>query len=144
MPFDHIAQISAWLMEAGINDLELRGPDRQLRLRAGRADHSDDATTPIDLAEAEFRPPHFTVTAPAVGILLHRHPMQDKPLAPCGCRIRAGQTMALLQIGALLLPVEAPRDGTVTRLLARHGALVGFGTQIIRTFRLATEHQHEH
>jgi acetyl-CoA carboxylase biotin carboxyl carrier protein len=144
MPFDHIEQISAWLMEAGINDLELRGPDRQLRLRAGRADQSDDATTPIDLAEAEFRPPHFTVTAPAVGILLHRHPMQDRPLAPCGCRVRAGQTLALLQIGALLLPVEAPRDGTVGRLLVEHDALVGFGMHIIELSATGGEHQHEH
>jgi acetyl-CoA carboxylase biotin carboxyl carrier protein len=144
MPFDHIAQISAWLMEAGIDDLELRGPDRQLRLRAARADHSDDAIPPADLAEAEFRAPHFTVKAPSAGILLHRHPMQDKPLAPCGSRIRAGQTMALLQIGALLLPVEAPRDGTVTRLLAEHGALVGYGSQIIELSATAAEHQHEH
>jgi acetyl-CoA carboxylase biotin carboxyl carrier protein len=144
MPFDHIAQISAWLVEAGIDDLELRGPDRQLRLRAGRADQSEDAITSVDLAPAESRPQHFTVTAPAVGILLHRHPMQDRPLAPCGCRIRAGQTLALLQIGTLLLPVEATRDGTVIRLLVEHGALVGFGTQIIELSATGREPQHEH
>jgi acetyl-CoA carboxylase biotin carboxyl carrier protein len=144
MPFDHIEQISAWLKEAGIDDLELSGPDRQLRLRAGRADHPDDAITEVNSAEAEFRAQHFTVNAPTVGILLHRHPMQDRPLAPCGCRIRAGQTVALLQIGALLLPVEAPRDGTVTRLLAEHGALVGYGTQIVELSATGAEHQHEH
>lgn len=144
MPFDHIAQISAWLVEAGIDDLELRGPDRQLRLRAGRADHSDDMTTAVDLAQAECRPQHFTITAPAVGILLHRHPMQDRSLAPCGRRIRAKQTLALLQIGTLLLPVEATRDGTVTRLLVEHGALVGFGTEIIELSATGGEHQNEH
>jgi acetyl-CoA carboxylase biotin carboxyl carrier protein len=117
MPFDQIEQITAWLAEAGIDHFELSGPGRRLRLgRAGRkGEAQDDAIAELDPTEAEIRAQHsFTVNAPTVGILLHRHPMQEAPLAPCGSRIRAGQTVALLQIGALLLPIGAPRDGSVT------------------------------
>jgi acetyl-CoA carboxylase biotin carboxyl carrier protein len=147
MPFDHTEQISAWLIEAGIDHLELSGPDGRLRLgRAGREDRAtDDAITEIDWAEAELGAQHrFTVNAPSVGILLHRHPMQAAPLAGCGSRIRAGQTVALLQIGALLLPVEATRTGTVTKLLVAHKALVGFGTPIIEFSATGRENQNEH
>jgi len=37
-----------------------------------------------------------------------------------------------LQIGALLVPIEAPREGIVANLLVEDGTLVGFGTGIIR------------
>jgi acetyl-CoA carboxylase biotin carboxyl carrier protein len=147
MPFDHIQQISAWLTEAGIDQFELSGPGGQLRLgRAGReGDVPDDAITELDWAEAEIPAQHgFNVNAPAVGILLHHHPMQEAPLAPRGSRIRAGQTVALLQIGALLLPIDAPRDGAVTNLLVPHGTLVGYGTAVIALSATGHGHQHEH
>ena len=147
MPFDHIQQISAWLTEAGIDHLELNGPGGRLRLgRAGReGDASDDAIAELNLAEADIPAPRgFTVKAPAVGILLHRHPMQEAPLARCGSRIRAGQTVALLQIGALLLPIDAPRNGAVTNLLVPDGTLVGYGTAIIELSATGREHHNEH
>jgi acetyl-CoA carboxylase biotin carboxyl carrier protein len=147
MPFDHIEQISAWLTEAGIDQFELSGPNGRLRLgRAGRQHAAPgDAAAQIDLAEAEIHAPHsFTVKAPAAGILLHCHPMQEASLAPRGSRIRAGQTVALLKIGALLLPVDAPRDGSVTDLMVQHGALVGYGTEIIELSATDRENQDEH
>jgi acetyl-CoA carboxylase biotin carboxyl carrier protein len=147
MPFDHIEQLSAWLAQAGIDRLELNGPDGRLCL--GRAEQNDngpdDADTAIETTEAAIDGEHgFDVRAPGAGILLHRHPMRDTPLAPCGVRIRAGQTVALLQIGALLLPVDALCDGTVASLLADHGALVGFGTEIIELSATQSENQNGH
>jgi acetyl-CoA carboxylase biotin carboxyl carrier protein len=147
MPFEHIEQISAWLAEAGIDQFELSGPDGTLRLgRAGRdGDEPDDAFAAINLAEAGIGGENsFTVNAPAAGILLHRHPMQQAPLAPSGSRVRAGQTVALLQIGALLLPIDAPRGGTVTTLLVQEGALVGYGTEILLLSATDSENQNEH
>jgi acetyl-CoA carboxylase biotin carboxyl carrier protein len=147
MPFDHIEQISAWLTEAGIDQFELSGPNGRLRLgRAGREHGAPgDAAAEIDLAEAEIHAQlSFTVNAPAAGILLHRHPMRESSLAPRGSRIRAGQTVALLKIGALLLPIDARQDGTVTDLMVQHGALVGYGTEIIELSATDRENQNEH
>ena len=147
MPFDHIEQLSAWLAQAGIDRLELSGPDGLLCL--GRAEQDEngpaDADTAIETTEAAIDGEHgFDVRAPGAGILLHRHPMRDTPLAPCGARIHAGQTVALLQIGALLLPVDAFHDGTVASLLADDGALVGFGTEIIELSATQSENQNGH
>jgi acetyl-CoA carboxylase biotin carboxyl carrier protein len=74
-----------------------------------------------------------------VGILLHSHPMRRVPLAPCGSLVRAGQTVALLQVGALLVPIDAPCDGVVVEVVAQEGALVGFGADIIRLSDSASE-----
>jgi acetyl-CoA carboxylase biotin carboxyl carrier protein len=43
----------------------------------------------------------------------------------------AGQVLGLLKIGALLLPVPAPRAGVVKTVLATEGSLVGFGDPLV-------------
>jgi len=135
MPFDHIEELSTWLADAGITLFELSGPTGRLRLSGGADPKSlppgsCDAVTDRT-NNAPCRSPGLMVTAPTVGILLYTHPMHDTPLAPPGSRVSVGQVLALLQIGALLVPVSAPQDGQVAALLSTHGALVGFGTNII-------------
>ena len=134
MPFDHIEELSTWLADAGITLFELSGPTGRLRLSG--ADLKSLPPQPCDAGtdranNAARRSPGLMVTAPTVGILLYTHPMHDTPLAPPGSRVSVGQVLALLQIGALLVPVSAPQDGQVAALLSTHGALVGFGTNII-------------
>jgi acetyl-CoA carboxylase biotin carboxyl carrier protein len=135
MPFQHVDQLSSWLAEAGIDYLELSGPDRQLRL--GRAIRQELLVKTTDGASADTHA--VTVKAPMAGTLLHSHPMRRVPLAPCGSRVRAGQTLALLQVGALLVPIDAPCDGVVVEVVAQEGALVGFGADIIRLSDSASE-----
>lgn len=132
MPFQHVDQLSLWLAEAGIDYLELSGPDRELRL--GRAAQQGLQANTTDTAREVTR----AVRAPMVGTLLHSHPMRRVPLAPCGSLVRAGQTVALLQIGALLVPIDAPCDGVVVEVVAEEGALVGFGAEIIRLSDIAS------
>ncbi|WP_375860418.1 biotin/lipoyl-containing protein [Bradyrhizobium tunisiense] len=133
MPFQHVDQLSSWLAEAGIDYLELSGPGRELRL--GRA------FQPGLQAKATVATPAVShaVRTPMVGTLLHSHPMRRVPLAPCGSLVRAGQAIALLQVGALLVPIDAPCDGVVVEVVAEEGALVGFGAEIARLSDIASE-----
>jgi len=127
------SQLSTWMSGTDIELLELRGPNTALRLRR-------DGAAPVGAAAAPVppRPPTAAasrkttvVTAPSVGVLLHRHPQREAALAPVGTRARAGQPLALLQIGMLLLPVPAPRDGVVTRHVAADRAIVGYGDPVV-------------
>jgi acetyl-CoA carboxylase biotin carboxyl carrier protein len=48
-----------------------------------------------------------------------------------GARVQAGQTLGLLRIGVLLLPVTASRAGTVAAVRVEDGATVGYGAALV-------------
>ncbi|HEV8313142.1 MAG TPA: acetyl-CoA carboxylase biotin carboxyl carrier protein subunit [Burkholderiaceae bacterium] len=120
-------QLAAWLADTDVALLELRGPQTFLRLVR------DGATGDVveDHAEEQARPSTTVVPASTVGIVRHRHPLRDEPLAPVGIRVQVGQPLALLQIGQMLIAVPAPCDGVVARLIARDGDAVGYGDPLI-------------
>ena len=122
MHTDDLRQLSAWLAATDIALLDLRGPGVHLRLR------NDGAGAEV-VAETAAMP--IVARAASVGIFLHRHPLHETPLAPPGLGVLAGQTIGLLQIGSLLLPVHAPRDGTLRATLVAHGTAVGYGTPLV-------------
>jgi len=127
-----LEQLAAWLAGTDIGWLELRGPNECVRLRNDgvRVDAvPDDPPSSLDAASAAMQP--VVATAMSVGVFLHRHPLQDAPLVRPGARVRAGQALGLLRIGALLLPVTAPKDATVAGTLVAHGETVGFGTPLV-------------
>jgi acetyl-CoA carboxylase biotin carboxyl carrier protein len=125
-------QLSAWLAGTDIEWLELRGPQTSLRLRRRNAAAIEWEAAPAPSQQPLAAVGRATVVkAPAVGVLLHRHPQRDAALAPVDTRVNAGQTLALLQIGTLLLPVPAPRDGIVTRHIAAVRAIVGYGDPVV-------------
>jgi acetyl-CoA carboxylase biotin carboxyl carrier protein len=132
MPFDDLSDLSAWMAEAGIDELELIGPSFRLRLGGdGRQAHDDQAgDRPGDAASGQV-PSSDVVAASTVGLFLHRHPLHEAALAPEGTPVRAGQALGLLRIGPLLVPVIAPRDGIVGALLVAHETVVGFGTGLV-------------
>jgi acetyl-CoA carboxylase biotin carboxyl carrier protein len=107
---DFTRRLAGWLAATDIARLELRGPGGTLALDNGRS---------------------VVVNAPSVGVLRHRHPLREAALAPPGTRVRAGQPLALLQVGGLLLPVPAPADGVVARHVAADGAIVGYGDPLV-------------
>jgi biotin carboxyl carrier protein len=70
------------------------------------------------------------VTAPALGTLLRTHPLHETPLAADGEAVARGQAVALLKVGALLVPVVAPVGGVIVDSAAEDGTLVGYGDRL--------------
>ena len=121
LPAADIARLAAWLAATDLAELELHGPGVHVRLR-----HAAGIVTEVE------EPPAVTViTAPSVGHFLPAHPLHDRPLAPIGSRVAAGQPVALLRVGPLLLPVTAPCPAVVADVLATPGDAVGYGTPLI-------------
>jgi len=126
MRIDDVRQLSAWLEATDIDMLDLQGPGERLCLRrnGNRIEvAADDAQEPAG--------PLTVVEAASIGVFLHEHPLRSEPLANRGTPVRAGQVVGLLQVGALLLPVTAPQDGTVEAMLVAPGTAVGYGTPLI-------------
>jgi len=132
VPFDQLRNLSAWMAEAGIDELELIGPSFRLRLNGdGLQAHDGQAGDQQSDAASDQRPSSDVVAASTVGLFLHRHPLHETALAPEGTPVRAGQALGLLRIGPLLVPVIAPRDGIVGAMLVANETVVGFGTRLV-------------
>lgn len=120
-----LREIAGWMAAADIGFLELRMPGATVRL--GRCGEQVVARDERPRAAATVD----TVTAASVGVFLHAHPLATAPFVRAGSDVQAGQTLGLLRIGALLLPVSAPRAGTVAALRAEDGATVGYGAPLV-------------
>jgi len=119
-------QLAAWLAGTDIGLLELRTPQGMLRL--GRQG-DDIVELPADMAETEAAV--VPVTAPSVGVFLHSHPLSAAPLVRTGERVETGQTVGLLKIGPLLLPVTAPKAGIVEGIHVANDVAIGYGTPLV-------------
>lgn len=130
MQFDSVQQLSAWLADTDIALLELSGPGVSLRLHQGEDPGPIEAERAAASPAMSVRPQGLGVRAPSVGVFLAAHPLQATLLALPGARVRAGEPIGLMQIGALLLPVHAPQNAVVRSMLAAPGTPVGFGTPL--------------
>jgi len=140
---DRVQQLSDWLQATDIGRLELRGPGETVCLRREGsrivAVHDEPAFEP---ALEHSTAPGMSATASSVGVFLHRHPLHSldhTALAEAGDTVRCGQTVGLLQIGALLLPVRSPCDGVVVGTLVAHGTTVGYGERLVALQPLPTD-----
>lgn len=133
VPMTDIArQLEAWLRATPIHTLELRGPGTFIHLT--QATGNSPNPDPMTGAGAVARPEDATSTivrAGSVGVVMHAHPLRDDPWVQVGQQVRAGQTVALLRVGAVLLPVPAPHDGVVLKILADNGQIVGYGDSLV-------------
>lgn len=68
------------------------------------------------------------VIAPQAGRFTLSTPGGAEPIFPR--RVAAGEILACLRVGPLLLPVSAPTDGTCPPPLAEEGDLVGYGESL--------------
>ncbi len=111
-------ELAESLRGTDIAALELRGPGG-LCLIVGNDDADVVAKSAI-----------LTARAPSPGVLLHAHPLHTVPLCGPGQGVVRGQTVALLRVGHLLLPVTAAQPGTFMRYRAAAGSVVGWGDAV--------------
>jgi acetyl-CoA carboxylase biotin carboxyl carrier protein len=136
-----LREIAAWMAATEIAFLELRMPDATVRLgrRGDEVLTLDDGQQRPEASPVAHRSgathhagPHLdTVTSASLGVFLHAHPCATVPFVRAGAQVQPGQTLGLLRIGVLLLPVAAPRGGIVAALLVDDGATVGYGAALV-------------
>ncbi|WP_216851274.1 acetyl-CoA carboxylase biotin carboxyl carrier protein subunit [Acidisphaera sp. L21] len=130
-PAEQVRYLASLLAGTSIGLLELTTAEGSFRLlRDGLSSAISPMVAPM--VAPKGTPGGDDVCAPTVGVFRHAHPLQQAPLAPPGQQVQAGDPLGLMQIGSLLLAVQAPRDGVVDSVLAADGAMVGFGTPVVR------------
>lgn len=121
--------IRAMLAAAGNVALDWKSGDRQVVMvpTARPAGTAPGAATGPRRDSADR-----TVTADGAGLFRPANRPGGAPLAGPGTSVAAGQVLAMLQVGAAMLPVTAPAAGRIEAVMADDGALVGYGTPLFR------------
>jgi acetyl-CoA carboxylase biotin carboxyl carrier protein len=81
-------------------------------------------------APAEL-PPGVAVEAPSVGLFSRAPAPGAPPFVEVGQRVAAGDTVAIVEVMALMNHVVAPADGVVAAILVDNGAPVEFGQPLV-------------
>lgn len=135
MNINQLRDLIALIDTSDINVLELKQPGSTLRLeidaRSGTiptTTSTTSATLPAATA-ASTAPTVITVPAPGFGIFTTRHPSHAAAFCQDGQRVAAGDTLALLRINELYVPVTSNATGQI-RQLVEEGSLIGYGTPL--------------
>lgn len=139
-----VRQLASLLDDKGLTELEIASGDFQIRMAKGHAPVvtgyapapiaapvAAPAASPAAPASAPAADPAGLVASPMVGTAY----LAPQPGAPVfvreGDRVRAGQTLLIIEAMKVMNPLPSPRDGTVTRIIVRDGQPVEFGEHLI-------------
>ncbi|MFY7963008.1 MAG: acetyl-CoA carboxylase biotin carboxyl carrier protein [Elsteraceae bacterium] len=139
-----VRQLASLLDDKGLTELEIASGDFQIRMAKGHAPVvtayapgavagpiAAPAAASAPAAPAPAADPAGLVASPMVGTAY----LAPQPGAPVfvreGDRVRAGQTLLIIEAMKVMNPLPSPRDGTVTRIIVRDGQPVEFGEHLI-------------
>ena len=91
------------------------------------------ATEPAAQAPAAAPEPQGAeVTAPMVGVFYAAPAPGDEPFVRVGSKVKAGETLCIIEAMKVLNEVTAEADGEVLEICVADGDLVGFGSCLMR------------
>jgi acetyl-CoA carboxylase biotin carboxyl carrier protein len=148
MQFDHqqLRDLLDQLSKSDIQEFRLEAEDFRLEVRRNlpalvTAPPPEAAPVAVPPAAAPAPPPPATVasrsdlqpiTAPMVGTFYRSPAPGDPPFVDLGTRIRAGQTVCILEAMKLMNELEAEVSGEVVEILVEDGTPVEFGQVLMR------------
>lgn len=71
------------------------------------------------------------VTSPSVGVFRHAAQAGDAPFVEVGRKVSAGDTLGIVEVSRLTMPVEAQAEGVVTAIAIDDAGVVEYGTPLV-------------
>lgn len=90
------------------------------------------AVAPVAMPAAAPEPKGTEVTAPMVGVFYAAPAPGDEPFVHVGSKVKAGETLCIIEAMKVLNEVTAEADGEVLEICAADGDLVEFGSCLMR------------
>ncbi|MFL9927609.1 hypothetical protein PQR62_25285 [Herbaspirillum lusitanum] len=134
MNLDELRALIALMDASDLTLLELKRPaaDLRLRLEAARSEaaaRSASGAAVVPALAANSAEAAVQVKAPAFGIFTTRHPARGEAFCADGQQVEQGQTLGMLRINELYVPVISPAAGTLRRLVEEE-TLTGYATPL--------------
>ena len=90
------------------------------------------AVAPVAVPAAAPEPKSTEVTAPMVGVFYAAPAPGDEPFVHVGSKVKAGETLCIIEAMKVLNEVTAEADGEVLEICVADGDLVEFGSCLMR------------
>ncbi len=90
------------------------------------------AVAPVAMPAAAPEPKGAEVTAPMVGVFYAAPAPGDEPFVHVGSKVKAGETLCIIEAMKVLNEVTAEADGEVLEICVVDGDLVEFGSCLMR------------
>ena len=90
------------------------------------------AVAPVAMPAAAREPKGTEVTAPMVGVFYAAPAPGDEPFVRVGSKVKAGETLCIIEAMKVLNEVTAEADGEVLEICVADGDLVEFGSCLMR------------
>ncbi len=131
---DLVRKLASLINETGLTELEYSEGEKRIRLQRGGvvAAPVQVAAAPVAAAAAAAPAvPVDAVTSPMVGTAYMAGAPGAKPFAPVGTKVKAGDTILIIEAMKVMNPIKAPKGGTVTQVLVADAQPVEFGQPLV-------------
>ena len=137
-----VRELAELLAETGLTEIEVEDGERKIKVSRGAAVAAQPApaisvapvaAAPAPAPAAAESAPDMTnaVRSPMVGTAyLHPEPGAD-PFIKVGDKVKAGQTLLIVEAMKVMNPIAAPADGTVTQILIENAQPVEYDQPLV-------------
>ncbi|MDX1923381.1 MAG: acetyl-CoA carboxylase biotin carboxyl carrier protein [Alphaproteobacteria bacterium] len=133
---DLVRKLASLINETGLTELEYSEGEKRIRLqRGGVAAPVYTTAAPAPAAAAAPAPaaaaPVDAVTSPMVGTAYLAGAPGAKPFATVGGKVKAGDTILIIEAMKVMNPIKAPKGGTISQILVSDAQPVEFGQPLV-------------
>jgi acetyl-CoA carboxylase biotin carboxyl carrier protein len=142
---DLILELSKLLDETGLTEIEIEQDGQRVRVARGGAVSVAPAVAPVRTATTSVPQPvgesaaapldpakhPGVVLSPMVGTAYGAPEPGAKPFVDIGSKVKAGETLMIIEAMKTMNQIPAPRAGTVIQILFEDGQQVEFGEPLV-------------
>lgn len=137
---EFVRSLAKLLEETGLSEIEYAEGDKKIRCAVTRGaviHHAPPASTPVAApvapapAEKPSSPSGNTITSPMVGTVYLAASPGGTPFVKAGDKVKAGDTLVIIEAMKVMNPIKAAKAGTVAEILVGDAQPVEFGEPLL-------------
>ena len=128
-----VKQLNKLLDETGLTEIEYQVRGKKIKVsRNIPPQQSQFLKTETRTEKSQLPKDHKNaITSPMVGTIYLSNDPQSKPFVKSGNKVQKGQTLLIIEAMKTMNPINAPRAGTVTKILVKNEQPVEFGEELL-------------
>lgn len=128
-----VKQLNKLLDETGLTEIEYQVRGKKIKVsRNAPPQQSQFLKTESRVEKSQLPKDHKNaITSPMVGTIYLGNDPKSEPFVKPGDKIQKGQALLIIEAMKTMNPINAPRAGTVTKILVKNEQPVEFGEELL-------------